>query len=116
MWSGWKIIVEFADRKLAELCSDERKARKRWPEWDRLKRRLATLLAVDTLADMALVPGRCHPLTGDRSGQWALDLWGSWRLVVEPAEDPLPLQPDGSLDSSRVRRVRILEVVNYHGR
>jgi proteic killer suppression protein len=64
---------------------------------------------------MANVPGHCHALTEDRAGQFALDLWSSYRLVFEPADNPLPLLPDGGLDRHQVRRVRILEVVNYHG-
>jgi proteic killer suppression protein len=109
------IIVEFADPKLGELCASDKKARRRWPEWERLKRRLASLRSANTLADMTGVPGHCHALTADRAGQFALDLWAAYRLIFEPADNPLPRLPDGGLDRSQVRRVRILEVVNYHG-
>lgn len=64
---------------------------------------------------MANVPGHCHALTENRAGQFAVDLWGSYRLVFEPGESPVPLLPDGGIDLVMVRRVRILEVTDYHG-
>ena len=35
-------------------------------------------------------------------------------LVFEPANDPLPVNDDGSLDLGAVTKVRILEVTDYH--
>lgn len=77
--------------------------------------RVALLSSAGTLADLTHTPGRLHPLKGDRAGQFALDLWGSFRLVFEPANVPLPKLPDGGLDRTRVTKIRILEVVDYHG-
>jgi proteic killer suppression protein len=81
-----------------------------------MKRRLASLQAAEVLADMENVPGRCHALAADRSEQFALDLWGSYRLVFEVADDPVPRLADGGIDRHQVRAVRILGVVDYHGR
>jgi proteic killer suppression protein len=61
------------------------------------------------------VPGHCHQLRADRHGEFAVDLWGAYRLVFEPDHDPLPRLPDGGLDRSLVTRIRIKEVVDYHG-
>ena len=60
------------------------------------------------------LPGRFHPLTADRSGQFSLDLDGPYRLIFEPANEPLPVRPSGDLDLTKVTCVRIIEVVNYH--
>lgn len=62
------------------------------------------------------VPGNCHALTGDRKGHFAMNLDGGLRLVFEPDHDPLPSLPDGGLDRKDVTRIRVLEVVNYHGK
>jgi len=80
-----------------------------------MKRRLASLAATDVLEDMAKAPGRCHALGADRVGQFAVDLWGSYRLVFEVADNPVPRLPDGGIDRNRVSAIRILEVVDYHG-
>lgn len=81
-----------------------------------LKRRIVSLEAASTLANLEGVPGRCHQLGADRAGEFALDLRGSFRLVFGPDHDPLPLLDDGGLDRSKVTKVVIREVVDYHGR
>ncbi len=72
--------------------------------------------ASENLADTCLLPGRCHPLTGDRKGQWALNLEYPYRLLFEPANDPPPLLENGRLDLARVTAVRVIGVEDYHGR
>jgi len=64
---------------------------------------------------MSNVPGRCHALREDRAGQFALDLWGPYRLIFEPDNDPLPKKEDGGIDIAKVTSVRILEIADYHG-
>lgn len=64
---------------------------------------------------MAGAPGKCHPLAADRSGQFALGLWGQFRLVFVPDQDPMPRLADGGLDQALVTKISIWEVVDYHG-
>jgi hypothetical protein len=54
-------------------------------------------------------------LIGDRAGQFGVTVSGNYRLIFEPADEPLPLSPDGTLDPSRVTVIRVLEVDDYHG-
>lgn len=97
-------------------CSTEREARRRFGEnADLLLIRLATLLAADRLIDLVNAPGKFHPLTADREGQFALALRGPHRLIFEVADQPVPRLPDGGVDLSQVRRIRIREVTQYHG-
>lgn len=113
---GCKIEIEFASRKLQRTCSVEREAQRRWgANWKILKRRLASLDAAETLADMTNVPGRFHQLTVDRAGQFALHLWEPYRLVFEPTDPLLAVGTDGQIDRSLVTSIRILEIVDYHG-
>lgn len=109
--------MSWSSRKLERSCSDDRQGAKAWgPEqWKVLKRRLASLLAAPTLADMSGVPGNCHVLTSDRAGEVAIDLRGPYRLIFEPEHDPIPVLADGGIDFSAVTRIRIKEVDNYHG-
>jgi proteic killer suppression protein len=44
----------------------------------------------------------------------AVYLDGPWRLIFEPANDPVPKKPDGGLDWTQVTVIRILEVRDYH--
>lgn len=67
------------------------------------------------MSDMEGVPGHCHQLTADRAGQFAVNLLGGSRLIFTPDHNPVPPTADGGIDRSRVTRIRIEEVVNYHG-
>jgi proteic killer suppression protein len=74
------------------------------------------LRAADTLADISMLPpARCHGLSGDRAGQFAVDVQHPFRLIFEPAHDPVPRKKDGGIDHARVTAIRILEVTDYHG-
>jgi proteic killer suppression protein len=64
---------------------------------------------------MRSLPGRCHELRGGRAGTFAVSLDGPYRLILEPAHNPLPIKDDGGIDWSGIKRIRILEIEDYHG-
>ncbi|MFH1329317.1 MAG: type II toxin-antitoxin system RelE/ParE family toxin [Actinomycetota bacterium] len=107
--------VEFDTAKLQRLCSTEKQLVRRFgPDRGRKTMlRLQQLEAADTLDDMRTLPGRCHELTGDRSGQLAIDLNHPYRLIFRP-RDPIPHTPEGSLDWGRVTAVVVLDITDYH--
>jgi proteic killer suppression protein len=102
---------------LEKSCSDDRQGAKTWgaEQWKVLKARLVSLRAAPTLAEMDGVPGNCHPLRADRSGQFALDLRGPYRLIFEPDHEPIPQLNAGGINTAEVTNIRIEEVDNYHG-
>jgi proteic killer suppression protein len=106
--------IHYKDKKLRELCERQAVAEKRLGAAcaRKLKVRLLALEAAVRVTD--LVAGNPHPLKGDRSGQYALDLAGGWRLVFAPANDPCPYRPDGGVDWSRVNIVSIDYIGDYH--
>ncbi|NLW86662.1 MAG: killer suppression protein [Planctomycetes bacterium] len=108
--------IEFANRKLQETCNAARSMNREWgPQMaKKVQQRLAELAAAIVLEDMRKMPGRCHELKADRKGQLALDLVHPKRLVFSPGNNPKPVRPDGGLDWSKVTRIVILEVVDYH--
>lgn len=81
---------------------------------NRLKQRLADLDEVASLEDAFLLPGRCHPLKGNRAGQFAMDLVHPMRLVFVPMADPSSMRPDGGIDCTKVTGITILAVEDYH--
>ncbi len=81
----------------------------------RLQQRLMELNAADTLADIShLPPARCHELTGDRAGQYSVDLAHPYRLIFISDHEPVPEKPDGGLDKAKVTKVLVLEVCDTH--
>lgn len=79
-----------------------------------IRRRLDDLEAAETLETMRSVAGHCEELAGDRDGQLSVRIGKNFRLIFEPANDPIPCKEDGGLDWKAVTDLRILEVVDYH--
>lgn len=106
--------IEISDKKIRELCEKKAVAvKKLGPECARkLRSRLSDLEAASTVTD--LTAGRPHRLTGDRIGQYALDLAGGWRLVFLPGNDPCPRHNDGAINWSQVTIVKIEYIGDYH--
>lgn len=105
--------IYFASKKLEKLCSDSREAVKVLgaDSARKLRGRLADLQAADTVSE--LVAGRPHPLTGNRAGQFALDLAGGQRLVFQPKRAGAAKAPT-TPDWKRVTAVEIIFIGDYH--
>ena len=106
--------ITFADDKLQELCEQQKLAQKKLGAncAKKLRTRLAILNAVSCVTE--LVAGRPHPLKGDRSGEFAVNLEGGKRLVFKPDNEPIPLTEDKSIDWSQVTAVCIVFIGDYH--
>ncbi|BAY91436.1 putative killer suppression protein HigA [Tolypothrix tenuis PCC 7101] len=106
--------ITFGDRKLQKLCEQQDLAQRKLGAncAKKLRTRLADLAAVSCVTE--LVMGRPHPLTGDRAGEFAVDLEGGTRLVFKPDNEPIPLNEDGSIDWSKVTAVCIVFIGDYH--
>lgn len=107
----------FKSNQLRRACNRESESIKKWGREIaiKLQQRLNELKAADTLSDISyLPPARLHELTGEKTGIFAVDLKQPFRLLFEPAAEPVPLKKDGSIDKTRIRSIRILEVIDYH--
>ena len=106
--------VDFAKESLRKLCEDPRQADKKLglASAKKLRSRLADLMAATQLGDIPA--GHPHPLKGDRAGQFAVGLSGGHRLVMEAADDPVPITVDGTTDWKRVSSIRIVFIGDYH--
>lgn len=109
--------VTFTNSKLQKLCNSEAKLKGEYGPRMALKiqQRLYELADADTLADMSTVVGaRCHPLVANLAGLFAVDLVHPDRLAFRPANDPLPLRPDGGIDTARVTAIEVVGIGDYH--
>lgn len=108
--------ITFRTRALQNLCNDSKAARKALGKRcaDALKKRMDDLRAATNLEEMRRLPGRCHELTANRSGQLGLDLEHPKRLVFLPSR--ATERSSGRLDWSSVNAVEIIEIVDYHGK
>lgn len=110
--------ISFASSQVRKLCLDRLYMRRRLGPRvaEALMARRDDIAAAANLGELSLIAGaRPHRLSGDRAGQFAVDLPGGMRLVFVPAHDPLPRDRSGGLDLSAVTAIEIVEVVDYHG-
>lgn len=108
-----KIVID--DKKLRKLCEEPKEARKKLgtSAARKLRSRLSDLAAAASVFD--LPPSvRGHALTGDRAGEYAVNLDRANRIVFESADDPIPKDENGGIDWSSVESVRITYIGNYH--
>jgi proteic killer suppression protein len=108
------VDILFGSEELERTCTDGSFARKRFglAVAKYLARRLDALRAAPRLSDF--VQGKPHLLKGDFAGCYGIWLDGGFRLVVRPANDPVPLLADGGIDRANVTIVSIEYVGNYH--
>ncbi len=110
--------IIYQDRKMEKICSDQSLLiRKYGPKRAKLLRlRLGAFKTAENLEALRwLSQVRCHELVGVRAGTLAVDLDHPYRLIFEPANEPIPRKPDGGLDWTAVTTVMILAVEDYHG-
>jgi proteic killer suppression protein len=103
---------------MQKACNSERESVRAWGSLNarKLRQRLAELQATESLEGMRKLPAaRCHPLKGDRVGQFAVNLAHPYRLVFEPANNPVPKKNDGGIDLEKITAITILFVEDYHG-
>ena len=108
--------IVFSNRKFEKECNNQRLLEKNYgaDRAKRIRRRLDNLRDANVLEDMRNLSGRCHELLQDRAGQLSLDLDHPYRLIFEPADEPIPTKPDGGIDWNKVTAVRILSVEDTH--
>jgi len=108
--------ISFATSKLAKLCNSEKKLRGAYgPRMAGvIQQRLMDLDAAETLEVMRDVPGRCHQLTENLDGLFAVDLVHPDRLVFMPDRDPVPQLSGGGIDWSKVTKIEVVGIGDYH--
>ena len=65
-------------------------------------------------ASMKDLPGRCHQLTENLDGLFAVDLVHPNRLVFAPDHDPVPELSGGGVDWSKVTKIEVAGIGDYH--
>lgn len=96
--------ITYNNRKIEKICTDAKTADRTYGKEmaEKIHQRIDEITAADTVEMMIQFHiGRCHPLSQNRKGQYAVDLVHPYRLVFEKSGDEIQI-------------VNILEIVNYH--
>lgn len=98
------MLIKYETKKLEKLCTNVAAARKKLGSVcaDRLMLRLKQIEAAQSIDHLLKLPfGRCHALSADRAGQYAMDLEHPQRLVFRIIE-------------CEETEACIIEIVDYH--
>lgn len=96
--------ITYKNKRIKKICTDVKTAERIYGQKmaDKIHQRIDEITAADTVEMMIQFHiGRCHPLTQNRKGQYAVDLVHPYRLVFEKNEKEIQI-------------VNIIEIVDYH--
>ena len=100
--------ITYKNNKIKKVCTDAKVAERTYGRemaekiHQKIHQRIDEIGAADTVEMMIQFHiGRCHPLTQNRKGQYAVDLVHPYRLVFEKNGDEIQI-------------ANILEIVDYH--
>lgn len=83
---GDGLDIEYKNKGLKTVCTNASAAKKKhgWRMAEIIHRRIDQINSADSVDLMVQYKiGRCHQLSGDRQGQYAVDLIHPYRLVFE---------------------------------
>lgn len=96
--------ITYKNNKIRKICTDIKVAEKTYGAQmaEKIDMRIGEISAADTVEMMIQFRiGRCHPLTQNRKGQYAMDLVHPYWLVFEK-------------NGNEIQIANILEIVDYH--
>lgn len=81
----------------------------------KVQNRLDDIIASPNLKVLMQIPSaNCHPLSGNKDGEWAVDISANHRMIFEINHDPVPKKDNGEIEIIEVTDVRIIETTDYH--
>ncbi len=98
------MIIQYKSKKLEKVCTDFSSAQRVHGKdmAERIHQRIDEIAAADSVEMLVKYAiGRCHPLNGNRSGEYAMDLHHPYRLVFEVINEEIKI-------------ARILNIEDYH--
>jgi proteic killer suppression protein len=106
--------INFKNLKIRKLCENKKNAETELgtDSAKKLRSRLSDLEAATNVRELTV--GHPHPLTGDRLGEFAIDLAGGKRLTFKPNHDPIPKDEHGNINWADVTAIKIVFIGDYH--
>lgn len=96
--------ITYKTRKIEKVCTIASEAEKKYGSEmaEKIHQRIDEIDASDTVEEMIQYHiGRCHPLKGNRKGQYAMDLVHPYRLIFEQIGDEIKI-------------ANVMEIEDYH--
>lgn len=109
--------IDYKTNKLRKQLSNLSEIKKHFgANAKRVNQRMEDITASNNLQVLCSIPqANCHPLTGDRAGEWAVDVSANYRLIFTIDHDPVPVKEDGSVNRIMVTDIQIIAAQeDYH--
>ena len=104
MKRGDVVEISYKNKKIEKICTDAKVSDRIYgcKMSEKIQMRIDEISSVDTVEEMIQYHiGRCHALTQNRKGQYAVDLVQPYRLVFEK-------------QGNEIQIAHIMEIVDYH--
>lgn len=109
--------ITFRTSKLQRVIEADRQLQKEYGKnrARKIRARVEALVNASKLSDVPTGPPfRCHQLSGDRLGQFSVDVDRNLRLPFIVDHEPVPRRQDGGIDLDQVNAIAIVEVEDTH--
>lgn len=96
--------ITYKNKKIEKVCTDAKTSDRTYGirMSEKIQMRIGEIEAADTIEEMIEYRiGRCHPLSSNRKGQYAVDLVHPYRLVFEK-------------HGNEIQIAHIMEIADYH--
>ena len=96
--------ITYKNRRIEKVCTDIKVSDKTYGNEmsNKIQMRIDQITAAETVEEMIQYHnGRCHSLTSNRKGQYAVDLVHPYRLIFEK-------------HGEQIQIAHIMEIVDYH--
>lgn len=104
MERGGALDITYKNKRIEKVCTHAKTAERTYGREmaEKIHQRIDEISAADTVEMMIQFHiGRCHALSQNRKGQYAMDLVHPYRLVFEK-------------NGTEIQIANILEIVDYH--
>lgn len=110
--------ITFVSKKVQKSINSSKELSKQYPPKiaGTIQLRMSQLAAAENLSQISqLPPTRLHKLTANRKFQFAVDAKEKVRIVFYLIDENDEIIEDPDVPKEQVRKIRIIEVVDYHG-
>ena len=108
--------IEYSNRRLKAQLTTPLELKKTYGSIaQKVNLRLQQMISSPTLTVLQSIPGaKCHQLKGNMVGKWAVEVSANYRMIFELDHDPIPKNPNNSIDTNLITKIKILSVEDYH--
>ncbi len=100
--------IEFRTNKLKKQLSIPAEIKKAFgTNAKKVTQRMDDMQAASNLEILCKISAaNCHPLTGDRNGEWAVDISANHRIIFTIDHEPIQMKEDGGIN-----RILVTDIV-----